>query len=128
MENKKKDENREIPLVNKSSSLSFKQLVFPYMVAKLILFAYDNGYKVTLGEAHRTKEQAEIYAKQGRGIKNSLHRIRIAIDLNLYKNDRFLDQSDDHIELGEYWEKLGGSWGGRFGDGNHYSIEHEGRK
>ncbi|HBJ0947911.1 TPA: M15 family metallopeptidase, partial [Escherichia coli] len=30
---------------------------------------------------------------------------------------------------GEYWESLGGSWGGRFKsrpDGNHFSLEHNG--
>ena len=31
-------------------------------------------------------------------------------------------------ELGEYWESIGGSWGGRFNDGNHYSLEHNGVK
>jgi len=30
--------------------------------------------------------------------------------------------------LGLYWESIGGSWGGRFGDGNHFSLEHEGRR
>lgn len=31
--------------------------------------------------------------------------------------------------LGQYWESLGGSWGGRFKsrpDGNHFSLEHDG--
>jgi len=30
--------------------------------------------------------------------------------------------------LGEYWESIGGSWGGRFGDGNHYSLKYKGRR
>jgi hypothetical protein len=30
--------------------------------------------------------------------------------------------------LGEKWEAMGGTWGGRFShpDGNHFSLEHEG--
>ena len=32
--------------------------------------------------------------------------------------------------LGEWWEKQAADarWGGRFNDGNHYSLEHEGVK
>lgn len=30
--------------------------------------------------------------------------------------------------IGEYWESIGGAWGGRFNDGNHYSLGHGGRK
>jgi len=30
--------------------------------------------------------------------------------------------------LGEYWEGMGGSWGGRFSDGNHFSLTHNGVK
>ena len=33
-----------------------------------------------------------------------------------------------YVALGEYWESLGGSWGGRFKDANHFSIEHDGYK
>ncbi|HAO1973206.1 TPA: M15 family peptidase, partial [Escherichia coli] len=31
---------------------------------------------------------------------------------------------------GEYWESIGGTWGGRFSraDGNHFSLEHNGVK
>lgn len=59
---------------------------------------------------------------------NSLHYIGLAIDLNLFKNGEYLKDTNDHKELGEFWESLGGSWGGRFNDGNHYSLEHNGRK
>ena len=57
---------------------------------------------------------------------NSLHYIRLAIDLNLFEAGKYLRSSKDHAVLGLYWESLGGSWGGRFGDGNHYSLEHKG--
>lgn len=39
-----------------------------------------------------------------------------------------LTASSGHKLLGEYWESIGGTWGGRFNDGNHYSLEHNGVK
>jgi hypothetical protein len=103
------------------------------LVALLIAHAEISGYKLTFGEAWRSKEEAERLAKLGKGIKNSLHVDRLAIDLNLFKNGKFLTKTEDHKKLGEFWESLSTKeytcyWGGRFGDGNHYSIGHQGRK
>ena len=88
------------------------------MIADLIIFAYDQGYEVTFGDA---------YAKSGHS-SASLHYSRLAIDLNLFKDGAWLSDTEDHAPLGRYWESIGGSWGGRFNDGNHYSLEHEGRR
>ena len=88
------------------------------MVADLIVFAYDSGYELTFGDA---------YAKTGHR-KESLHYIRLAIDLNLFRNGAYLTSTADHLPLGLYWESIGGSWGGRFNDGNHYSLAHEGKR
>ena len=109
-------------------TLGQKQRKFTRMVADLIVFAYDSGYELTFGEAWRTPEQAALNAKSGNGISNSLHGDRLALDLNLFKNGVFLTTTEDHRPLGEFWESIGGTWGGRFNDGNHYSLEHEGRK
>lgn len=109
-------------------TLGQKQRKFTRMVADLIVWAYDQGYELTLGEAWRTPEQAALNAKSGKGIVNSLHGDRLALDLNLFKNGVFLTTTEDHRQLGEFWESIGGTWGGRFNDGNHYSLEHEGRK
>ena len=54
-------------------TLRQKQSRFCQMVADLIQYARAQGYDVTFGEAYRPPEVCEIYAKQGRGIKNSLH-------------------------------------------------------
>jgi len=98
------------------------------MIAKLILKAYELGYELSFGEAFRSASEAARLAKAGKGIINSLHRDRLAVDFNLFKNGVLLSKSSDHKALGEYWESIGGTWGGRFNDGNHYSLEHEGRK
>jgi hypothetical protein len=109
-------------------TLREKQSKFAQMIGQLIRFAYAQGYELTFSEAFRTPEQAAIYAKQGKGIRNSLHTIRLAVDFNLFKDGKYLANSSDHKELGEYWESIGGTWGGRFSDGNHYSLEHNGVK
>ncbi|MEY0766942.1 MULTISPECIES: M15 family metallopeptidase [Providencia] len=109
-------------------TLSEKQALFTVMIAKLIFFADEHGYRLTFGEAYRTPEQAAANAKSGKGIKNSLHTQRLAVDFNLFKNGEWLKKSTDHQPLGEYWESIGGTWGGRFNDGNHYSLEHNGVK
>lgn len=110
-----------------------KQSLFARLVSALIIEAESRGYEVTLGEAYRSPEEAERLANLGKGIKNSLHTKRLAIDINLFKDGVYLPSTEDHRPLGEWWESMGTAdynctWGGRFGDGNHYSIEHEGRK
>lgn len=109
-------------------TLGEKQRLFTKMVGALIKWANDHGYELTFGEAWRTPEMAKLYAQQGKGIANSLHVDRLAVDFNLFKDGKYLDKTEDHRPLGEYWESIGGSWGGRFKDGNHYSLEHDGRK
>ena len=117
------------PAEIKSLTLGQKQRRFAHMVADLIVFAYENGYEVTLGDAYRDPRlHGHVGEKKGYSSANSLHKDRLAIDLNLFKNGKFLTASEDHKMLGQYWESLGGSWGGRFNDGNHYSVEHGGRK
>ena len=109
-------------------SLGQKQRRFVRMIADLILFAYRSGYELSFAEAYRPPDVAELYARQGRGIRNSLHCERLAIDLNLFRDGQYLDSTEAHRPLGEYWESIGGTWGGRFQDGGHYSLAHGGRK
>ncbi|EAB5655705.1 M15 family peptidase [Salmonella enterica subsp. enterica serovar Oranienburg] len=111
-------------------TLSEKQSLFTVMIGQLILFADQHGLRLTFGEAYRTPEQAALNAKKGSGIKNSLHTQRLAVDFNLFINGQYKTDSRDYLPLGEYWESLGGAWGGRFSkpDGNHFSLEHNGVK
>jgi hypothetical protein len=111
-------------------TLREKQSLHVRLVAQLIQYATERGYELSWGEAWRTPEQAALNAKNRVGIRNSLHVDRLAVDLNLFRGGRFLTSTEDHRPLGEYWESLHplARWGGRFNDGNHYSIEHEGRK
>lgn len=108
-----------------------KQKAFSERLAKLILHLVAQGYEVTFGECWRPPETAAIYASQGKGISNSLHSQRLAVDLNLFKDGKLLIHTDEYHEAGSFWECLSTddcvcSWGGDFGDGNHFSIEHNG--
>ena len=99
-------------------TLGQKQRLFARKLPLLIAYAYERGYEITLGDA---------FASTGHR-KESLHYLKLAIDLNLFKDGRYLRSTKSHQFLGEFWESMGGTWGGRFGDGNHYSMEHNGRK
>lgn len=107
-----------------------KQQRFTQMVGELISWAYQQGYKLTFGEAYRTPEQAALNAAKGTGISKSLHQHRLAVDLNLFIYGVYQTESISYLPLGEYWKILDpkNSWGGDFSkpDGNHFSTEHNG--
>jgi hypothetical protein len=110
-------------------TLRQKQSLFAGLFAKLILRAIATGYEVTIGEVQRTPEQAALNATRGTGIANSLHLLKLAGDLHLFKDGAYLRSTEAHRPLGEWWERQHDlcRWGGRFGDGNHYSLTHGGR-
>lgn len=97
------------------SKLRAKQSKFALMVGRLIVRAYDLGFELTFGETMRKTEFG-------------LHPLRLAVDLNLFIAGVYQTETEAYLPLGEYWESLGGSWGGRFSkpDGNHFSLAHEG--
>lgn len=114
-------------------NLSRKQRLFAIWYARLILRAVEMGYEVTLGETLRPDYTAKEYERLGIGIDNSNHRIKLAGDLNLWKDGKYLSKNEDYQPLGEWWEAqeeegIAFRWGGRFGDGNHFSFEHNGVK
>lgn len=131
------------------------QVLFARLLPSLITWCFDNGYEVVLGEVQRSDEQAEINALkfEGRtqvvelvkkdfpmlaqkilnngknnGIRGSLHELCCAIDLKLFFEGVYLKNTEDYRTAGEYWESLGGTWGGHFNDGGHFSIAYGGKK
>jgi len=102
----------------KRLTLRQRQSKFAFMVAQLIMFAYAKGYEVTLGAAFVNKDWESPHLKEGK------HPLKLAIDLNLFNNGRYLRTTKEHLPLGEFWESIGGTWGGRFSkpDGNHYEF------
>ncbi|EMK7397435.1 M15 family peptidase, partial [Escherichia coli] len=80
--------------------LSEKQQLFAVMIADLIHWAQEHGYRLTFGEAYRTPEQAALNAKTGKGIRNSLHTLRLAVDFNLFINGEYQTDTDAYRPLG----------------------------
>jgi len=110
-------------------TLHDQQEQFTLKVAYLIRWAYDHGYTLTFGDAYRhPKFSKEQLGEDKSYFHNwSFHCKRLAIDLNLFKNEEYLTKTEEYKPLGEYWESIGGSWGGRWNDGNHFSLG-EGKK
>ena len=97
--------------------LGDKQRIFTKNVAKLIMFAYDNGIELTFGEAYRTKYQQEHYVITGKSkTMNSKHLSRLAVDFNFFINGELTYNKRVIEPLGIYWESLNDSnkWGGHF--------------
>lgn len=123
-------------------SLGKKQEQFARLLPRLIDKAHEFGFEVRIGDLFRDprafaphgKDIIESGINKGNkkpyGNKNSVHKLKLAVDLNLFKDGKFLSDTSDHKELGEWWEKQHPDcrWGGRFKrpDGNHYSITHWG--
>lgn len=114
-----------------SETLRQKQSRFARSVGRLIEQAYRLGYEVTLGDAYRDpRVHGDIGVRKSYSHPRSAHKVRLAIDLNLFRGGQYLEGSDAHRPLGEWWEKQhkDARWGGRFDDGNHYSLEYNGIK
>ena len=107
-------------------NLSQKQRRFSWLVSCLIDWAYKNGYEIVLGEAYRTRDQQEIYVKQGKSkTMKSKHLKCLALDINLFKDDNYLTETADYKPLGDYWKSLDPEciWGGDWGwDGCHFQF------
>ena len=99
--------------------LGSKQELFADLLSEHIQWLYGRGYKVRMGD---------VFAREGH-MDGSLHYLKLAADLNLFKDGEYLTETEQHRESGEKWETRHElcRWGGRFNDGNHYSLTHGGR-
>ena len=98
-----------------------RQQEFTRLLPLLFNYIHSCGYEFTLGDAYRDPRCPY-------GHPRSLHGKKLAIDLNVFKDSEYLIYSNDHKPFGEFWESIGGSWGGRFNDGNHYSLSYKGMR
>jgi hypothetical protein len=112
-----------------------KQNAFLLAVADLIQHVHNCGLLMSGGSLYRTKEEAERMSEEGKGIRNSLHCLKLAIDLNLFRADGSeLKTVEEFRPIGEWWkeqstEEYPRAWGGDFHDrpdAYHFSFAHEG--
>jgi hypothetical protein len=111
--------------------LGEKQELFPLLLMSLVHYIYGKGYKIRWGDGFRAPRlHGAMGVKKGYGHKNSCHKLKLAQDINLFKDGKFLTSTKAHAVFGEYWKSLNPlcCWGGDFKkkDGNHYSITHNG--
>jgi len=102
-----------------------KQSKFVLMIAQLINYADSIGYDLTFGDAYRDPRVFGKYGeKKGYGSTHSQHKHRLAVDFNLFIDGKYKNDTESYKPLGEYWESLGMTWGGRFTrkDGNHFQY------
>lgn len=112
-----------------TETLGEQQRRFVRLLPRLIDFAIAQGYELTIGDAYRDPRLFGVVGdRKGYGHARSAHKQRLAIDLNLFKDGEYLTSTEAHKPIGEFWESIGGTWGGRFDDGNHYSLERDGVK
>ncbi len=106
-------------------TLQAKQSIFTFNIHKLIEFAYKNGFELTFGEVFRTEEQQKIYFNTGRSkTMNSRHLQRLAVDFNIFKGGKILNDPKDIQVLGEFWMTLNTDnvWGGDW-DRDHSILD-----
>jgi hypothetical protein len=110
-------------------TLRQKQSKFTLLLTKLIRYAAKQGLEPVLDEVYRPPELADLYAALGRGSAKSLHTLKLAADVNCYRDGKFLSKTSDYEALGSYWKSLDTDcrWGGDFDDGRHFSLTHGGR-
>ena len=129
--------------MKKELTLREKQSIFLKNIAKLILFAFENGYELTGGELLRTQDQQMLYFEGLRldrlggkvRLFNSVRRSKtmlsdhlkkLALDINLFKDGKYITNEKELWKpLHEYWKSLhpdnysGYEWGWDMG---HYGM------
>lgn len=112
--------------------LGEQQELFSRLIAEHILWLYSQGYTVRCGDFFR---DPRVHGKVGEkkavyGRPSSMHKSKCAADLNLFLNGKYITSTKGHKESGIKWESRHPlcRWGGRFNDGNHYSLTRGGRQ
>ena len=124
-------------------TLREKQSEFIRNMARMIIWAFDNGIELTSGELLRTNDQQLLYfegytlfkagadlhlGKAPRKSKTlaSKHLDKLAVDLNVFIDGQYKTDKESYRKLGEYWKGLhpdnvwGGDW--EFNDANHFQM------
>ena len=112
-------------------SLGAQQELFQHKIVELKLWIFSQGYEIRGGDAFRdNRVHGKLGEKKGYGHRNSCHKIKLAEDLYIFKDGEWMSSLEQQTPIGEKWESIGGSWGGRFKtpDANHYSLAYQGNR
>lgn len=65
------------------------------LLPRLIDKAHELGFEIRGGDLFRDlRVHGQMNVKQGYGAKNSCHKLKLAIDLNLFKDGAFIQDGD----------------------------------
>ena len=120
-------------------TLGQKQVLFPRLLAVLLMTAERRGWELRLGEGHIDLERVraalgkhgilddEILADVYGHKLDGCHPLKLAHDYNLFVRGRWI--KGDHPvwhEIGAFWLSLNSlcRWGGGYGDYGHFSLKH----
>lgn len=98
-------------------SLRQEQSIFAEDFVTFLSWLISEGYQFTFGEAQRPPEMQRIYVETGRSkTMDSLHLKRLAFDLFIFKDGRYLTSKEEVQFAGNKWESMGAknSWGGNW--------------
>lgn len=115
-----------IPLVQ-------KQRLFAQYFAQWVVWVCSHPeYSVRFAEGYVADTDAADGDHDGPHIAKGGHYTRLAMDVILEFRSEWIKDGDHPawLYVGEQWEAMHplARWGGRFGDGNHLSFEHQGVK
>lgn len=100
-----------------SMDMSLRQCQFTSALAKLIVRINAAGFDVKVQELNRELATQRQYVTDGVSkTMDSRHLDKLAADLILFKDGVLVADQNAYRQFGEYWETLGGRWGGRFVD------------
>ena len=100
------------------------------LMAELKLWIFQQeGYEVATAEGMDRITEKDPTSDH---MKNSNHNYGLAEDLDLYLNGNYMKKTEDHKFVGDKWKSMHPlcRWGGdliKHPDGNHYSLEYQGR-
>lgn len=96
-------------------TLNDRQIIHTSRMGQLISFCGAKGLAVKVVEWNRLLKTQEEYVANG--VSKTLvskHIDNCATDLYMMVNQVPTPDPEMYRQLGEFWEKLGGRWGGRF--------------
>ena len=98
-------------------TLTQRQCRFTHALSFLINQAHAQGFEIKIVELNRLPETQKAYVAKGVSrTLNSRHLDNLAVDIILYKDGVQVNYGRQYEPLGIYWEGLGGTWGGRWGE------------
>ena len=106
--------------------LSERQHKFSRMMRLLLSFIFLNGCEVSFegftrpnnklkfpdSEKKLTYQEILVFNRKSK-VRYGKHNMKLAGDLTIWKDGKIL-KKEDYRKFGEYWESIGGRWGGRF--------------